>query len=142
MLRCARIAPLLLVIGTSCAGVRSNVRFEPAPDAPALRPRPEGCHVDIHELGNEVTRPHKVVGSLVLEASQDELRDVGGQGISDRLRAAACANGAFIVKDLKAYPNSVTGGVLYEAKAAVILDERGNILGNEPAAAGGDAGAP
>lgn len=119
---------VFLLAASGCPSTRSGVKFEPLPDAPVLEPRPEGCHVDIHERGKPVTRPHKVVGTLVLEASRDQVQAEGGAGVTERMKTAACTYGIFIVKDIKAYPNAgVQGGVVYEAEAAVLLDENGNI---------------
>lgn len=101
--------------------------FTPHPDAPVLTPRPDGCYVEVLELGREPTRPHLDVGTLSLRVPNDDLR-LPGSSVAERFREAGCAYGAFIVKDVKAYPDPARGVVEYQATAALLLDEKGEPL--------------
>jgi hypothetical protein len=124
-------------VAVGCKSLTTGVKWEPRPDAPDLPARGDGCYVEVFELGREPERPYLVVGTLVLELSGDDLRSGGGQSVAKRFKEAACERGVFLVKDVKGYPNTVTGGVLYEAKAAVLLDENG-----QPILARSQQGAP
>ncbi len=129
---------LFALVG-GCASTLSGVKWQPAADAPPLPSRGAGCYVEVYELGNEPERPYRVVGVLTLKVSGEELRSGGGgQGISERFQKSACEYGVFLVKDIKAYPDTTRGGVEYEAKAAVFLDESGQPIlvrsGNDVAA--------
>lgn len=114
----------------ACSGLRGQAKFEPLPDAPPLTPRANNCHVEVLELGKTFSRDHQVVGTLLMELSRDDLASEGGRGVTERLRAAACERGLYVVRDIKAYPNVATGAVLYEAKGAVLLDDEGRPIGS------------
>lgn len=134
---------LLLAIG--CASATTGVKWEPRADAPPLPSRGGGCYVEVYELGKEPARPYLVVGVLTLKLDAEDLRTGGGQGITDRFKKAACEYGVFMVKDIKAYPDTTRGGAEYEAKAAVFLDDKGQPIlvrsGNDAVAGPSDAGA-
>lgn len=109
----------------ACASTTTGVKWAAHDDAPALPSRGDGCYVEVYELGNEPARPYQVVGVLTLRLGADELSSGGGQGIADRFKKAACEYGVFLVKDIKAYPDTTRGGAEYEAKGAVFLDDEG-----------------
>lgn len=140
----AALAPLVVVV-VACASTTTGVKWQPRDDAPSLPSRGGGCYVEVYELGNEPERPYQVVGVLTLRLSADELQSGGGQGISERFKKAACEYGVFLVKDIKAYPDTTRGGAEYEAKGAVFLDDNGRPIlvrsGNDAPAAT-DAGIP
>jgi hypothetical protein len=109
----------------ACKTMTSGVSFERKTDAPELGGRGDGCYVEIFELGNEPERAYQVVGVMTLELSNEQIKNGQGEDVARRFKEAACGYGAFMVKDIKTYPEPTSGRVLYEAKAAVFLDENG-----------------
>lgn len=125
--RLLTLSTIACLVALACTTLSTGVVFTPHADAPALTPRPDGCYVEVLEVGQEPTRPHVVVGALFLRVTKDDLR-LSATSIAERFREAGCAYGAFLIKDLKAYPDPARGVVEYQATAALLIDERGEPL--------------
>lgn len=121
---------LAAIVGTvvgaaGCVTAYNRYAWSALDDAPAVEPRPEGCHVDVFEDGQEVTRPHADLGRVVLEWPKAKLDEQGPEGAITTLKAAACEHGAFIIKDLRALPRGPSEGLVYDATFATLLGEDG-----------------
>lgn len=125
-------APLiagLLVAGLgliACLTAYNRYQWKPLAGAPVVEPRPEGCHVDVFDDGQKVDRPHVELGRIVMEFPQAKLKEQGAAGAIKTLQAAACENGAFLIKDLRALSTgAVNAGLVYEGTLATLLGEDG-----------------
>lgn len=127
---------------SACITSYNRYKWTALAEAPPVEPRPEGCHVDVFEDGQKVTRPHADLGAIVLEWPQQKLDEQGPEGAITTLKAAACEQGAFIIKDLRALPRGPKEGLVYDATLATLLDENGRPLNlkvpKEPAAGTAD----
>ncbi len=92
--------------------------------APALEARPGGCHVDIFEDGQKVTRPHVDIGRIVLDWPRDKLKEQGPDGAMKTLREAACENGAFLITNLRGLPTA-DQGIVYDGTLATLVGADG-----------------
>lgn len=110
----------------ACKSVTSGVKWEPKPDIPDLGNRGGGCYVELYEVGREPDRPYKIVGTMVLDLNRDQMKAGGGADVAKRFKESACEYGVFLIKDVKTYPEPTSGRMLYEAKAAVWIDENGD----------------
>jgi hypothetical protein len=120
---------VVLVVGVACLTTYNRPKFTAQDGAPAVEPRPEGCHVDVFDDGTKVDRPHKELGRVVLDWPQSKLKEQGPEGAYRTLKASACENGAFIVKDVRALSTgAVESGLVYEATLATLLGEDGEPL--------------
>ncbi|MFZ9888059.1 MAG: hypothetical protein ACO3JL_11205 [Myxococcota bacterium] len=108
----------------ACTTLRTGVAFTPHADAPELTTRPDGCYVEVLELGREPRRRYLAVGTLQLRVSDEDLR-FPAVSVADRFRKAGCEYGVFLVKDIKAFPDPGRGVVEYSATAALWLDDQG-----------------
>jgi hypothetical protein len=122
------LAPLALAaLGlVACLTAYNRYKWTALDGAPVVEPRAEGCHVDVFEDGQKVDRPHAELGSLVMEFPQSKLKEQGPEGAIKTLKAAACENGAFIIKDLRALSTgAVDKGLVYEGTLATLLGDDG-----------------
>jgi len=109
----------------SCAS--GGVKYTALDPSLELAPRPSGCHIDNFTLGREATHqyPFLVTGNLLWSLKKTQIDALGPDGLQKKIHDAACSNGLFLVSDITAYPNTQTGGMSYEAKGAVLVDEDG-----------------
>lgn len=114
--------------GAGCVTAYNRYAWTALDDAPAVEPRPDGCHVDVFEDGQKVTRPHAELGRVVLEWPKAKLDEQGPEGAITTLKAAACEHGAFIIKDLRALPRGPSEGLVYDATFATLLGKDGRPL--------------
>lgn len=134
----------LLAAAGACLTTYNRVDWSLLPEAPPVERRAEGCHVDLFEDGQEVTRPHRDLGRAVLNWPQDKLKEQGPEGAIATLKTAACERGAFIIKDLRALTTGREAGLVYEATFATLLGDDGeplNLIRPDAGPAAGDAGA-
>ena len=130
-MKLAALAALTIVaLGlVACLTAYNRYKWTPLNGAPAVEPRAEGCHVDVFEDGQKVDRPHVDIGSIVMEFPQSKLKEQGPEGAIKTLQAAACENGAFIIKDLRALSTgAVDKGLVYEGTLATLLGDDGQPL--------------
>jgi hypothetical protein len=119
---------VVAVASSACITTVNPVKYERFVGAPVLQPRGEGCYVDIVEDGTEFKKPHKEMGTVVLDWSVNQMKEQGPDYAMKTLRTAACEEGAHAVVHLRALPKGFNEGMLYEGILAVILDENGDPL--------------
>jgi hypothetical protein len=126
-----------LAIAVACLTTYNRPKFTAIDGAPAVEPRPDGCHVDVFEDGSKVDRKHAELGRVVLDWPQAKLKEQGPEGAINTLKAAACENGAFLVKDVRALSTgAVESGLVYEGTFATLLGDDGLPLNARRADAG------
>jgi hypothetical protein len=122
---------------TACLTAYNRPKYTPLEGAPAVEPRPEGCSVDVFEDGTPVDRPHADLGRVVLDWPQAKVKEQGPEGAIRTLKAAACENGAFLVKDVRALSTgAVESGLVYEGTLATLLGPDGQPMNPRRADAG------
>jgi hypothetical protein len=131
----------------ACITTVNPVRFTRETGAPTLPSRADNCPVDIVDDGTKFTRPHKLIGHVVLEWSATQMKDQGPDYALRTLRSAACEQGAHVVINMRALPRGFNEGMIYEGDLAVLLDENGDPLqgkmtGTSVSHGGTDAEAP
>lgn len=126
----------------ACLTTYNRYKYTAIDGAPAVEPRPEGCHVDVVEEGDKIGRPHADIGRIELRFPQAKLKEQGPEGAIKTLKAAACENGAYFVKDLRALPTGVGDpGLVYEGTLATLLGDDGQPMNAKRPDAGPIAGA-
>lgn len=123
-----------MLVGTSACQTAKGARYLPKEGAPKLQPRGGGCKVYTHLAGTplDLPQPHKVVGEVESNRTKEQMRE-GGDGAIRELEIAACEAGIYAIIDIKVFPGaSHEGGATYIGKAAVFLDDKGEILGDRP----------
>ncbi len=131
MMRVAVSVPLVFGALASVAGCITTVNpvsFTRDTGAPTVEPRADNCPVDVIDDGTRYTRPHKVLGHIVLEWSANQVREQGPDYALRTLKSAACEQGAHVVLNMRALPRGFQEGMLYEGDIAVLLDDNGEIL--------------
>ena len=114
---------------TACITAYNRVQWTVLAGAPAVEPRAEGCHVAVFEDGQKVDRPHAELGRFVMDFPRSKLKEQGPEGAILTLKTAACENGAFIIKDLRALSTgAVDKGLVYEGTFATLLGDDGQPL--------------
>lgn len=103
----------------------NRIEWTSLPEAPPLERRAEGCHVELFEDGQHVSRPHVDIGRVVLNWPKDKMKEQGAEGAITTLKMAACEKGAFLIKDMRALTTGRDGGLVYEATFATLLGEDG-----------------
>lgn len=135
------VLPLgVLGLALSCITTYNSVKLRPRDDAPAVEKRADGCHVDIFQDGEPVSRPHADLGAVELDWPLKKLQEQGPEGAIATLKAFACEKGAFIIKDLRALPMGVGEGMIYEGTLATLLGPDGRPLNPKGASVAPDAG--
>jgi len=133
---------MLVVVAVSAVGVGACIttynkpKFVAREGIPLLDRRADGCNVDVFEDGTKVTRDHLDIGSIVLEWPQSKLKEQGPEGAITTLKAAACEQGAFIIKDMRALSTGIDAGLVYEATLATLV-ENGRPINETKVADGG-----
>ncbi|MCC7071346.1 MAG: hypothetical protein IT383_08485 [Deltaproteobacteria bacterium] len=134
---------LALTLGASaCLTTVNKPKLIASASAPAVDKRADGCHVDVYQDGEEVQRPHAVIGTVALDWPQKKIEEQGPEGAIATLKAFACENGAFLIKDLRALAMGVGEGMIYEGTFATLLDDKGKPINAKGVPPGGDAGPP
>ena len=119
---------VVVVSAAACITTVNSVKYERFTGAPVLQARGEGCSVDIVDDGTKFDRPHKEMGSVVLEWSATQMREQGPDYAMKTLRTAACEEGAHVVLNMRALPRGFNEGMVFEGVLAVLLDENGEPL--------------
>jgi hypothetical protein len=136
------IALASAVAGVACLTSYNRYKWTALADAPQVSPRPDGCNVDVFEDGSKVPRPHADLGNIVLEWPAAKLQEQGPEGAIATLKAAACENGAFIIKDMRALSTGEDRGMVYEATFATLLGDDGKPINLKGVDAGPEVAAP
>lgn len=130
----------LALCALACITTYNKPKLTLLEGAPAVEQRADGCHVDVYQDGEEVPRPHAVLGSVELDWPQKKIEEQGPEGAISTLKAYACENGAFLIKDLRALSMGVGEGMIYEGTFATLLDDSGKPLNAKGAPVAADAG--
>lgn len=128
----------LSLLAGSCITAINNAKLKPIEGAPEVEKRADGCHVEVFQDGEAVTRPHADLGTVELDWPKKKIEEQGPEGAINTLKAFACEKGAFVIKDLRALAMGVGEGMIYEATFATLLGEDGKPLnpkGSKPEAA-------
>lgn len=125
------------IVAVACLTTYNRPKYTPIDGAPAVEPRPEGCHVDVFEDGSKVARPHADLGRIVLDWPHAKLKEQGPEGAINTMKTSACENGAFLVKDVRALSTgAVESGLVYEGTLATLLGDDGQPLNARKSDAG------
>jgi hypothetical protein len=117
-----RLGFVVLLAGAACITTYNRPKVTPKDGAPLLEERPAGCHVDVFEEGQKVTRPHLETGFIVLNWPKEKIKEQGPEGAMTTLKAAACEHGAFLIKDFRALSTGADGGLVYEGTLATLVE--------------------